>query len=144
MPLPTITIIGNVVADAELRFTNAGKGWVSFTIAANERRKNDAGEWIDGDSAFLDVTSWRSAEEIARQAKRGTRLIVVGTLKQRDYEDKDGNKRKAFQVNADYVATQLREGSDPRAITNNNDTTQPPADNPWAGYPTQTGDETPF
>jgi single-strand DNA-binding protein len=65
MPLPSITLIGNLTADPELRFTNAGKPWVTFTIAANERRKTETGEWVDGDTCFMDVTSWRSAEQQA-------------------------------------------------------------------------------
>lgn len=138
MPLPNITLIGNLVADPELRYTNAGKPWISFTIAANERRKTETGEWVDGDTCFLDVTSWRAAEQIAAELHKGSRAIVIGQLKQREYE-KDGEKRKAYQVNADYVAAQLREGSEPRAITPTGVT---PAADPWAGAPTDA--DTPF
>jgi single-strand DNA-binding protein len=137
MPLPTITMIGNVVADPELRFTQSGKPVVNFRVAANERRKNEAGEWIDGDSVFLDVTSWRSPEQINTECLKGTRVIVVGQLRQREYE-KDGEKRKAFEITADYVATQLVDGSNPRTVTN----TDAQAD-PWAASAPTAADETP-
>lgn len=132
MPLPTITIIGNLTADPELRFTQAGKPWVTFTIAANERRKTETGEWVDGDTCFMDITSWRSAEQISRELRKGSRAIVVGTLKQREYDDKDGNKRKAFQVNADYVASQISENAVPRTITGHDEPAPIPATDPWA------------
>lgn len=106
MALPSVSLMGNLTNAPELRFTQAGKGWAAFTVACNERRKNAAGDWEDGDTTFVDVVSWRNAEAIARLAK-GARVVVIADLKQREYEDKDGNKRKAYQLDATYVASLL-------------------------------------
>lgn len=148
MPLPTIAIIGNLTADPELRHTNAGKAWTTFRVASNERRKNEAGEWIDGDSLYIDVTSWRAAEQIKEQLTKGSRVIVYGTLRSREYEAKSGEKRTAIEINAELVAIQIREGEAPRTITATTGATDPwttnaPAQtNPW---PTATNnDNTPF
>lgn len=105
MALPTITIVGNLTAEPELRFTNSGKPVTNLRVACNERKKNEAGEWVDGESVFLDVTVWRNAEAVSRVA-RGTKVLIIGTLRQNDYE-KDGVKIKAYRVNADHVATAL-------------------------------------
>ena len=110
MPLPSTQMQGNLTDAPQLRYTNAGKAWVTFTVACNERRKNEAGEWIDGDTTFLDVVAWRNAEAIAKLTK-GARVVVVGDLKQRDFEDKDGNKRRGYQVDALYVASLITDAT---------------------------------
>lgn len=107
MALPTITIVGNLTADAELKFTNSGKAVTNLRVACNERKKNEAGEWVDGESVFLDVTVWKNAEAVSRLT-RGSKVLIVGTLRQNDYE-KDGVKIKAYRVNADHVAEELRD-----------------------------------
>ena len=72
MPLPNITLTGNVVDDPELRFTPSGKAKVSFRVAANERRRTEAGGWTDGDSCFLTVQAWeQAADGMARVDHRG-------------------------------------------------------------------------
>jgi single-strand DNA-binding protein len=138
MPLPTITAVGNLVRDPELRFTNSGKGVVNFTVACNDRKKNEAGEWVDGDTTYLDAVSWFAAEQIADELKKGQRVIVTGSLKQRNYETKDGEKRTAYEINADSVAPVIRDGqSAPRPATT-------PASDPWANAATQATEETTF
>lgn len=109
MPLPAITLTGNLTADPELRFTPSGKPLAKLTIACNDRRKNEAGDWVDGDTTFLDVTSWRNAEGIAEQLKKGDAVVVTGQLKSRTYETKEGDKRRAFEVDAANVAKVLRD-----------------------------------
>lgn len=104
MPLPQITVIGNLVADASLRMTNSGKAVTKLRIAANERKKTDSGEWIDADVCFLDITVWRNAEDVSRDFIKGDRVIVVGTLRQRDYSTESGEKRTSYEVNAEHVA----------------------------------------
>lgn len=127
MPLPNISLTGNVVDDPELRFTPGGKAVVSFRVAANQRKKTENGGWVDGDSCFLSVTAWeQAAEAIAEQVQRGTKVIVTGVLKQRDYEDRDGNKRTAYDVQAYDVAIVVR----PPKAEREKPTT--PVDDPWA------------
>lgn len=139
MPLPTITVIGNLTADPELRFTNSGKAVVSLRIACNDRRKNDAGEWVDGDTTYLDAVSWNAAEQIANELKKGQRIIVTGALKQRDYETKSGEKRTAYEVTADGVAPIIRDNaSRPTAPATT------PASDPWADAGIQATEQTPF
>lgn len=104
MALPNITLIGNLVADPELRHTQAGKPVVTLRVACNDRKKNDAGEWVDGESVFLDVTSWRSPEAINTQLSKGSKVLIVGTLRQDNYE-KDGQKRTSYKVIADEIAS---------------------------------------
>ena len=106
MALPTITLIGNLTADPELRWTQSGKPVTSLRMACNERKKNEAGEWVDGDTLFMNVTVWRNAQAVSDALKKGSPIIVYGTLKQ-DNVDKDGVKTSYFKVNADDVALQL-------------------------------------
>lgn len=103
MPLPVITIIGNLTADPELRATNSGKYVCNLRVAANERKKLDSGEWVDSESIFLDVNCWRNPEGIHKTLAKGSRVLILGTLRANDYE-KDGVKIKAYRVNADEVS----------------------------------------
>lgn len=140
MSLPNITLIGNVVADAELRFTNAGKAWTTFRVACNDRRKNEAGEWIDGKTTFVDVTTWRAAEAVATALKKGTKVLVVGDLNQLEFETKSGEKRTGYKVVANEVATLIydRTGqvSGTQSVT---------AGDPWTSSTTSSAsDEAPF
>lgn len=116
MPLPTITLSGNLTADPELKFTANGKAFVSLRVACNAAKKDEAGNWVDGDTAYMSITSWRDAEEIARLHK-GTRVAVQGVLKQRDYQTREGEKRTAYEVNADYIAEIVREKRAPGATS---------------------------
>lgn len=111
--LPTVTILGNLVADPELRFTNAGVAYATFRIAASERKKNQAtGEWEDGDTTFLKVTAWRqTAENVAESIMKGTSVIVTGRLKSRTVDQPDGTKQTYFDVDADAVGVDLARAS---------------------------------
>lgn len=141
MPLPTITVIGNLTADPELRFTNSGKAVVSLRLACNDRRKNEAGEWVDGDTTYLDAVAWNAAEQIANELKKGQRIIITGTLKQRDYETKSGEKRTAYEVTCDGVAPIIRDNTNRPAATPAATT---PASDPWAQAGIQATEQTPF
>lgn len=105
-----ITVVGNVVADPELRFTPGGAAVANFRIASTPRTfDRQANEWKDGDPLFLAVNVWRQqAEHVVESLHRGDRVIVVGRLKQRQYEDKAGAKRSSYEVEADEVAPSLR------------------------------------
>lgn len=138
MPLPQITISGTVVAQPELRFTSSGKAVVSLRVAANQRKRTEAGGWVDGDSCFLDVSAWEDkAESIAELVEKGSRVLVTGTLRQRQFEDKDGNKRSAFEVQAYDVALVVQ-----RPKADREKPTAPNQADPWATPAAST--ESPF
>jgi single-strand DNA-binding protein len=106
----TITIIGNAVADPELRFTPSGAPVATFRVASTPRvYDKTANEWRDGEGLFLTVSVWREqAEHVAETLQRGMRVIVSGRLKQRSYETKEGEKRTVYEVEADDVAPSLK------------------------------------
>jgi single-strand DNA-binding protein len=108
-----ITVVGNLVADPELRFTSTGQPVASFRIASTPRTRDAAsGEWKDGDSLFLTCNVWRqAAENVAESLQRGMRVIVTGRLKQRNYETKEGEKRTVYEVEVDDVGPSLRNAS---------------------------------
>jgi single-strand DNA-binding protein len=109
----TLTIIGNLVDDPELRFTPGGQPVAKFRIASTPRFYDKAaGEWKDGDTLFLTVNVWRAAaENVAESMTRGTRAIVQGRLRQRSYETKEGEKRTVYELEADEVGVSLRNAS---------------------------------
>lgn len=106
----TVTIMGNLVDDPELRFTPSGHAVAKFRIASTPRTfDKSTNEWRDGDALFLTVSAWRKlGENIAASIKRGDRAIVVGVLKQRSYEDRDGVKRTVYEIEAEDVAASLK------------------------------------
>lgn len=107
--LPAVTIIGALTAEPELRYTQSGVAVASFTVASNERRKDPStGEWTDGDPCFLKCSIWRDhAENVVETLTKGTRVIVVGKLKQRSYE-KDGEKRTVYEIDVEDVGPSTR------------------------------------
>jgi single-strand DNA-binding protein len=103
----SITVVGNITRDPELRFTAGGKGVASFGIAVN-RRYQVNGEWQEKVS-FFNVVAWDSlGENAAASLSKGSRVIVTGRLEQRDYETKDGDKRSVVEIVADEVGPSLR------------------------------------
>jgi single-strand DNA-binding protein len=108
-----ITIIGNLVADPELRFTSSGQPVAQFRVASTPRTRDQAtGEWKDGESLFLTCSVWRqAAENVAESLQRGMRVIVSGRLRQRSYETKEGEKRTVYEVEVDDVGPSLRNAS---------------------------------
>lgn len=105
-----ITVIGNLTSDPELRFIPSGAGVANFTVATTPRRKNIAtGEWEDGDATFLRCNLWRQpAEFAAENLKRGDRVIVVGVLKQRSYETKEGEKRSTMELEVEEIGPSMK------------------------------------
>ncbi|WP_433178825.1 single-stranded DNA-binding protein [Actinoallomurus sp. CA-150999] len=105
-----ITIVGNLVADPELRFTPNGQAVATFRVASTPRfRDQQSGEWKDGESLFLTCNVWRqAAENVAESLQRGMRVIVQGRLKQRSYETREGEKRTVFELEADEVGPSLK------------------------------------
>ncbi|MEU8267935.1 single-stranded DNA-binding protein [Sphaerisporangium sp. NPDC049002] len=106
----TITIVGNLVDDPELRFTPSGQAVARFRIASTPRfMDKQTNEWKDGESLFLTCNVWRqAAENVAESLQRGMRVIVQGRLRQRSYETKEGEKRTVYEVEADEVGPSLR------------------------------------
>jgi single-strand DNA-binding protein len=105
----TITVVGNLVDDPELRFTPSGIAVAKFRIASTPRAfDRQTNEWKDGESLFLTCSVWRqAAENVAESLQRGMRAIVQGRLKQRSYEDREGVKRTVFELDADEVGPAL-------------------------------------
>jgi single-strand DNA-binding protein len=105
-----IILSGNLVDDVELRFTPSGAAVAKFRIASTERVKDKTtNEWKDGDSLFLSCTVWRqAAENVAETLQKGMRVVLTGTLKQRSYETKEGEKRTVFEVEVDDIGPSLR------------------------------------
>ena len=162
-----ITIVGNLVADPELRFTPSGQPVAQFRVASTPRfYDKDAGEWKDGDSLFLGCTVWRqAAENVCETLQRGMRVIVSGRLRQRQYETKEGEKRTVYEVEVDDVGPSLRNASakvtkvqrDSSGYSGRQDSGQRPAsssprsssgggrtEDPWASDQGGYADEPPF
>ena len=108
-----ITIVGNLVADPELRFTPSGQPVATFRVASTPRYMDrETQEWKDADSLFLSCNVWRqAAENVAESLQRGMRVIVSGRLRQRNYETKEGEKRTVYEVEVDDVGPSLRNAS---------------------------------
>ena len=106
----TITMIGNLVDDPELRFTPSGAAVAKFRVASTPRYLDKTtNEWKDGESLFLQCQIWRqAAENVAESLTKGMRVILSGRLKQRSYETKEGEKRTVFEVEVDEVGPSLR------------------------------------
>jgi|UniRef100_UPI00404AB4F2 single-strand DNA-binding protein len=162
----TITMIGNLVDDPELRFTPSGAAVAKFRVASTPRYLDKTtNEWKDGESLFLQCQIWRqAAENVAESLTKGMRVILSGRLKQRSYETKEGEKRTVFEVEVDEVGPSLRNATakvtrTQRAAGAGGFGAAPAAaadsfnDDPWAaaspssaggGWATTTSDEPPF
>ena len=160
----TITMIGNLVDDPELRFTPSGAAVAKFRVASTPRYLDKAtNEWKDGESLFLQCQIWRqAAENVAESLTKGMRVILSGRLKQRSYETKEGEKRTVFEVEVDEVGPSLRNATAKVTRTQraggSGGAAAPAAaesfgDDPWAaattssaggGWGTSTTDEPPY
>lgn len=106
----TITIIGNLTNDPELRFTPSGAAVANFTVASTPRTfDRQANEWKDGETLFMRCSVWReAAENVAESLQRGMRVLVSGRLKSRSYETKEGERRTVIELEVDEVGPSLR------------------------------------
>ena len=151
-----ITIIGNLTADPEIRFTPSGAAVASFTVASTPRTfDRQAGEWKDGETLFMPCQAWRQmAENIAESLTKGTRVIVQGRLVQRSYTTREGANRTVVEMQVDEIGPSLRYAKaqvtrQPRGGGQGQSGYNAPAggaaDDPWAtGGSTSFGDEPPF
>ncbi|MDF9749842.1 single-stranded DNA-binding protein [Arthrobacter sp. NPDC056886] len=106
----TITVVGNLTNDPELRFTPSGSAVANFTIASTPRTfDRQSNEWKDGETLFLRASVWReAAENVAESLTKGMRVIVSGRLKSRSYETKEGEKRTVIELEVDEIGPSLR------------------------------------
>jgi single-strand DNA-binding protein len=105
-----ITVVGNLTADPELRFTPSGAAVANFTVASTPRTfDRQSNEWKDGEALFLNCSVWRqAAENAAESLTRGMRVIVSGRLKARSYETREGEKRTVFEIDVDEVGPSMK------------------------------------
>jgi len=135
-----ITVIGNLTADPELRFTPSGAAVANFTIASTPRTfDRQTGEWRDGDALFLRCSIWRqAAENVAESLTRGMRVMVSGRLRQRSYE-KDGQQRTVIELEVDEIGPSLRYATAKVTKVSRDSAGVPrrggPADDPWGSAP---------
>jgi len=126
----TLTIVGNLTADPELRFTPTGHAVADFTVASTPRNfDRQAGEWRDGEALFLRCTAWRQlAEHTAESVTKGTRVIVTGRLRQRSFTTDDGSNRTVTELDVDELGPSLRYST--ARLTKTTRTTTPTTNEP--------------
>ncbi|PYF96268.1 single-strand binding protein [Georgenia satyanarayanai] len=105
-----ITVVGNLTADPELRFTPSGAAVASFTVASTPRTfDRQSNEWKDGETLFMRCSVWReAAENVAESLAKGNRVVVQGRLVQRSFETREGEKRTVVEMQVDEVGPSLR------------------------------------
>lgn len=105
-----MTVVGNLTTDPEVRFTASGTAVANFTIASSPRVfDKDSGQWRDGDTLFLRCTVWQqSAEHLADSLTCGTQVILIGRLRQRSFETREGEKRTSVELVVDEIGVSLR------------------------------------
>ncbi|WP_396657146.1 single-stranded DNA-binding protein [Microbacterium oxydans] len=147
-----ITVVGNLTADPELRYTQNGLAVANFTIASTPRNYDkQAGEWKDGDPLFLRASVWREfAEHVAGSLTKGMRVVAQGRLVQKAYTDKEGNQRTSIELEVDEIGPSLRYATaQVTRAASGRPTPQPatsapaPTQEQWT-TPGSFGDDTPF
>lgn len=105
-----ITLVGNIVADPELRYTPSGKPVASVRVASTPRAFNkDSGQWEDQDGLFLTCNIWGdAAENVMETLSKGMRVIVQGRLRQRNYENRNGERRTVYEIEVDEIGPSLK------------------------------------
>ena len=105
----TVVIVGNLTDDPELRFTPQGVAVANFRLAVSRRVKDESGQWKDGETSFFKVNCWRQlAENVAESLTRGSRTMVTGRLRMRQWETQEGEKRSVVEIEADEVGPSLK------------------------------------
>lgn len=100
---------GNLAGDPELRFTGSGAAVANITVAVTDRKRDAAGNWVDGDTSFLRGAAWRElGEHVAESLSSGDRVNVTGTLRQRSYKTNEGEDRTTWEATFETVAPDLR------------------------------------
>ena len=105
----SVTLVGNLTDDPELRFTPQGVAVANFRVAVNQRFKDAQGNWQDGETSYFRINCWRQlAENVAETLTRGSRAIVSGRLKFRQWETQDGETRSVVEIEAEEVGPSLK------------------------------------
>ena len=141
-----VTVVGNLTADPELRFTPSGAPVANFTVASTPRTFDKSrNEWVDGDALFMRCALWReAAENVAETLTKGMRVIVQGRLTQRAYETREGEKRTVVELQVDEIGPSLRYATARVERTQRGGGRAPaPATDPWTAAPASS-DEPPF
>lgn len=103
-----VTIVGNLTDDPELRYTPAGAAVATFNVAVNRRTRDESGQWRDGETSFFRCNVWRQqAENVAESLSKGTRVMVIGRLRQRSWETPEGQKRTVIEIEVESVGPSL-------------------------------------
>jgi len=150
-----LTVVGNLTAEPELKFTASGAAVANFTVASTPLNfDKNSGEWKDGSPLFLRCTLWRQpAENVAESLTRGSRVIVTGRLQQRSFETREGEKRTVIELAVDEIGPSLRYATAKvnKAARQNgaggNQQGNPPTGDPWSGGTANVGgytEEPPF
>lgn len=131
----TITVIGNLTSDPELRFTPSGSAVANFTIASTPRTYDkNSNEWKDGETLFLRSAVWReAAENVAESLTKGTKVIASGRLKSRSYETKEGEKRTVMELEVDEIGPSLQNAIAVVKRTQRNGNSGGQQSQPWGG-----------
>lgn len=134
---PQVTVVGNLTSDPELRFTGNGTAVCKVRILSTPRfLDKTTNEWKDGEPFGIDATVWREfAENVAESLQKGARVVATGELAQRQYEDKEGNKRTAWDLQVDAIGPDLRYATTvvTKKSKGNGGGGGSPADDEWAG-----------
>jgi single-strand DNA-binding protein len=146
----TLTVIGNLTAEPELKFTASGAAVANFTVASTPRSfDKNSGKWKDGAALFLRCTLWRQpAENVAESLTRGSRVIVTGRLQQRSFETREGEKRTVIELAVDEIGPSLRYATAKvnKAARQNgasgNQQGDTPTGDPWVGASATAGGNT--
>lgn len=127
---PSVTIVGNLTADPELRYTPSGSAVTNYSIASTPRTLNTTtNEWEDGETLFLRGTTWNQpAENVAESLHKGDRVIALGRLRSRSYETPDGELRTVIELDVDEIGPSLRFAT--AELTRNKAETKSPAQPP--------------
>ena len=105
----TVVVVGNLTDDPELRFTPQGVAVANFRLAVSRRVKDESGQWKDGETSFFRISCWRQlAENVAESLTRGSRTMVAGRLRMRQWETQEGEKRSVVEIEADEVGPSLK------------------------------------
>ena len=141
-----ITVIGNITADPELRYTQNGLAVANFTIASTPKVfDKQSNEWKDGDALFLRASVWREfAEHVAGSLVKGSRVVAISRLKQRAYETAAGEKRSTIELEVDEIGPSLRYATATVTRAQSNREASQPANDSWAGGGGNEFDTTPF
>lgn len=133
MPLPSITISGNLTRDPEVKFLNSGTAVTTLRVAASDRKRDENGVWTDGEPCYLDVTVWRqTGENVAESLRKGDGVLLSGRLRMRVYTNKQGAEVTVYEVEADDIAPSLKKATAAISKRSGSASSPAPADNPWA------------